>query len=228
MNVPDNTIKLTVDAVVFGYRDGQLVILLIRRKYDPYRDQWALPGGFVLPDEALETAVQRELREETGVQTHFLEQLYTFGAVERDPRQRIVSVAYMGLVRPADFQIQASTDAQDVAWFSVNDLPELAFDHAAIVQAGLARLRGKLTYEPIGLNLLDEKFPFSDLERLYATILNKPFDRRNFRKKFLSFGILIELPDKVSPDKGRPASLYTFDQVRYHAFRQEGFLFDIR
>ncbi len=228
MNVPDNTIKLTVDAVVFGYRDGQLFITLIKRKYEPYQGQWALPGGFVLPDEDLETAVQRELQEETGIQTRFLEQLYTFGAVERDPRQRIVSVAYMGLVRPSDFYIQASTDAQDVGWFPVDALPKLAFDHESIVQFGLNRLRGKLTYEPIGLNLLDEKFPFGDLERLYATILNKPIDRRNFRKKFLSFGILTELSEKVSLDKGRPAVLYSFDQVRYQEFMQEGFLFDIK
>ncbi|WP_375447964.1 NUDIX domain-containing protein [uncultured Fibrella sp.] len=228
MNVPDNAIKLTVDAVVFGYRDGQLFVALIKRKYPPFDGQWALPGGFVLPHEDLETAVERELQEETGIQSRFLEQLYTFGNVARDPRQRIVSVAYMGLVRPSDFEIQASTDAQDVDWFPLTDLPPLAFDHATILQTALQRLRGKLTYEPIGLNLLDEKFPFSDLERLYASILNKPFDRRNFRKKFLSFGILIELPEKITPDKGRPASLYSFDQVRYEAIRQQGFLFDIR
>ncbi|MEZ0483318.1 NUDIX hydrolase [Fibrella aquatica] len=227
MKIPDNSIQLTVDAVVFGYRDGQLVVALINRKYPPFDGQWALPGGFVLPHEDLETAVERELQEETGIQLRFLEQLYTFGKVDRDPRQRIVSVAYMGLVRPSDFVIQASTDAQDVDWFPLNDLPPLAFDHATILETALQRLRGKLTYEPIGLTLLDEKFPFGELERLYATILNKPLDRRNFRKKFLSFGILIELPDKVTPDKGRPASLYSFDQVRYEAIRQEGFLFDI-
>ncbi|TAE29754.1 MAG: NUDIX hydrolase [Cytophagales bacterium] len=228
MSSPDYSIKLTVDAVVFGYREGQLFLALINRKYEPFRGQWALPGGFVLPDEDLEGAVQRELREETGIQTRFLEQLYTFGAVERDPRQRIVSVAYMGLLRPSDFQIVASTDAQDVAWFRVDALPPLAFDHSEIIQMGLQRLRNKLTYEPIGLNLLDEKFPFSDLERLYATILNRAFDRRNFRKKFLGFGILTELPEKISPDKGRPASLYTFDRERYETMQKEGFLFDIR
>ncbi|RYF50196.1 MAG: NUDIX hydrolase, partial [Cytophagaceae bacterium] len=169
-----------------------------------------------------------ELQEETGIQLRFLEQLFTFGEVQRDPRQRVVSVAYMGLVRPSDFEIKASTDAQDVDWFPMNELPELAFDHAAILEMALKRLRGKLTYEPIGLSLLDEKFPFGDLERLYATILNKPFDRRNFRKKFLSFGILIELPEKIALDKGRPATLYSFDRAKYELAKQEGILFDIK
>ncbi|MBO0948561.1 NUDIX hydrolase [Fibrella forsythiae] len=228
MNVPDNALKLTVDAVVFGYRDGQLFVALINRKYPPYEGQWALPGGFVLPDENLETAVQRELHEETGIQLRFLEQLFTFGEVQRDPRQRVVSVAYMGLVRPTDFDIKASTDAQEVDWFPIDELPALAFDHASMLEMALKRLRGKLTYEPIGLNLLDEKFPFGDLERLYATILNKPFDRRNFRKKFLSFGILTELPEKSALEKGRPATLYSFDRHRYELARQEGILFDIK
>lgn len=223
-----DSILLTVDAVVFGYRDGRLFVALINRKYPPFQGEWALPGGFVLPNEDLDTAVQRELQEETGIQTQFLEQLFTFGRVNRDPRQRVVSVAYMGLVRPTDFTITASTDAQDVAWFALDATPPVAFDHAQILQTALTRLRGKLTYEPIGLNLLDEKFSFGDLERLYAAILDKPFDRRNFRKKFLGFGILTELPEKITPEKGRPAALYTFDRARYEAFQREGFVFEIR
>ena len=221
-------ILLTVDAVVFGYRDERLLVLLIDRKYEPFRGQWALPGGFVQPDEPLEAAVQRELREETGVQTHFLEQLYTFGAVGRDPRQRVVSVAYMGLVRPTDFTLTASTDAQNAAWFALSELPPLAFDHAGIVEKALTRLRAKLTYEPIGLNLLDEKFPFGAVERLYAAILGKDFDRRNFRKKFLSFNILTELPEKRVAEKGRPGTLYTFDRARYEVLQRDGFVFDIK
>ena len=223
-----DTILLTVDAVVFGYREGRLFVALINRKYAPFQGHWALPGGFVLPAESLEEAVQRELLEETGIHTKFLEQLFTFGNPTRDPRQRVVSVAYMGLVRPADFTIMASTDAQDVAWFALDALPSLAFDHADILQLALNRLRAKLTYEPIGLNLLDEKFPFGDLERLYAAILDKPFDRRNFRKKFLSFNILTELPEKAASEKGRPGALYTFDKARYETLQREGFLFEIR
>lgn len=223
-----DTILLTVDAVVFGYRDGRLFLALINRKYAPFQGQWALPGGFVLPNESLEMAVQRELQEETGIQTQFLEQLFTFGNPARDPRQRVVSVAYMGLVRPTDFTIMASTDAQDVAWFALDALPNLAFDHADILRVALNRLRAKLTYEPIGLNLLDEKFPFGEVERLYAAILDKPFDRRNFRKKFLSFNILTELSEKLFAEKGRPGTLYTFDHARYKTLQREGFIFEIR
>ncbi len=221
-------ISLTVDAIVFGYQHQQLFVALVRRKYDPFAGQWALPGGFVLEDESLETAVKRELWEETGIRINYLEQLYTFGDVNRDPRRRIVSVAYFGLVRPKDFKIKADTDAAEVAWFDVKDLPPLAFDHANILKAALHRLRAKLTYQPIGLNLLDKKFPFGDLERLYMTILDKEIDRRNFRKKFLKFGILNEL-DEYAPtsDRGRPGKLYSFDERKYKVLLKEGILFEI-
>jgi 8-oxo-dGTP diphosphatase len=225
---PPEPLLLTVDAVVFGYRAGQLFVVLINRKYPPFEGRWALPGGFVLPHESVDEAVARELHEETGIQTSFLEQLYTFGAVTRDPRQRVVSVAYMGLVRPNDLTLVADTDAQAVAWYDVAALPELAFDHAQIVQKALERLRGKLTYQPVGLNLLAEKFPFGELEQLYATLLNKPFDRRNFRKKILSFGILNELPEKRTQEKGRPATLFTFNKDRYETLLRDGFAFDIQ
>jgi 8-oxo-dGTP diphosphatase len=228
MGNTESSILLTVDAVVFGYRAGQLFIVLINRKYPPFQGQWALPGGFVLPQETLDEAVERELREETGIQTSFLEQLYTFGEVARDPRQRVVSVAYMGLVRPNDLTLVADTDAQDVAWYPTHALPDLAFDHPQIVGAALNRLRGKLTYQPIGLNLLAEKFPFGELEQLYATILNKPFDRRNFRKKILGFGILTELTEKRTQEKGRPATLFSFNKDRYETLLRDGFVFDIQ
>lgn len=134
----------------------------------------------------------------------------------------------MGLVRPSDFTLAASTDAQNAAWFALDELPPLAFDHAAIVEKALTRLRAKLTYEPIGLNLLDEKFPFGVVERLYAAVLAKDFDRRNVRKKFLRFNILTELPEKRVAEKGRPGTLYTFDRVRYEALQREGFVFEIK
>jgi 8-oxo-dGTP diphosphatase len=224
-----SAIQLAVDAVVFGYQHEQLFVALVRRKYEPFAGLWALPGGFVEANESLEEAVQRELREETGIRLNYLEQLYTFGEVKRDPRRRVVSVTYFGLVRPSDFEIEAATDAEEVAWFDIKDLPPLAFDHVHILDVALQRLRGKLTYQPIGLNLLAKKFPFGDLERLYMTILDKEIDRRNFRKKFLSFGILKEL-DELAPalDKGRPGKLFSFDEKKYEALRKKGFLFDIK
>jgi 8-oxo-dGTP diphosphatase len=162
-----NKIKLTVDAVVFGYESGNISVLLVRRKYQPFKNEWAIPGGFVLENENLEEAVQRELSEETGVKINYLEQLYTFGDLGRDPRGRVVSVAYFGLVKPNAFRLQASTDAKKAEWFDIKKLPKLAFDHKKILKIAIDRLQGKITYEPIGFELLDKKFPFSDLEKLY-------------------------------------------------------------
>ncbi|GAB3899457.1 NUDIX domain-containing protein [Larkinella knui] len=221
------TIKVAVDAVVFGYRNQALHLLLIQRKLQPYEGGWALPGGFVLDNESLEAAVQRELREETNVTINYLEQLYTFGAPERDPRFRAIAVAYYALVKPDAFEIAASTDADDVRWFDINALPELAFDHAEIIRHALRRLRNKLTYEPVGFGLLSEKFLFSDFEKLYSTLLNKPIDRRNFRKKVMSFGILTELDEKRSDGKGRPANLFQFNEDQYFKMKNQGFYFEL-
>ncbi|MFA0963962.1 NUDIX domain-containing protein [Roseivirga sp. BDSF3-8] len=226
--MPDQSIKLTVDAVVFGYEpEPRISVLLIKRKYQPFKDQWALPGGFVQTTESLEEAVLRELQEETGIEAGYLEQLYTFGAPQRDPRQRIVSVAYFGLVRPDTHQLSASTDAREANWFDIQELPELAFDHKEILDTAFKRLRAKITYEPIGFELLDERFPFSDLENLYSTLLGRDIDRRNFRKKILSYGLLDELDEKVSRGAGRPANLFRFNKDRYFQLKKEGILFEI-
>ncbi|WP_298544302.1 NUDIX domain-containing protein [uncultured Aquimarina sp.] len=221
-------IKVAVDAVVFGYKDKALHVLLIKRDIEPFKDSWALPGGLVLENESLEDAVERELKEETNVTVDYLEQLYSFGKPGRDPRNRVVSITYFGLVKPEHHSIKADTDANDVAWFDINELPELAFDHATILDAAKKRLRNKLTYEPIGFDLLADKFLFSDLEKLYMTILDKQIDRRNFRKKILSFGILEELKEKISEGRGRPANLFKFNQKQYFKLKEEGFLFDIK
>ncbi len=221
-------IKVAVDAVVFGYKDKTLHVLLIKRDIEPFKDSWALPGGLVLENESLEDAVERELKEETNVTVDYLEQLYSFGKPGRDPRNRVVSITYFGLVKPEHHSIKADTDANDVAWFDINELPELAFDHATILDAAKKRLRNKLTYEPIGFDLLADKFLFSDLEKLYMTILDKQIDRRNFRKKILSFGILEELKEKISEGRGRPANLFKFNHKQYFKLKEEGFLFDIK
>ncbi|WP_347173851.1 NUDIX hydrolase [Polaribacter uvawellassae] len=221
------SIKLSVDAVVFGYEQGNISVLLIKRKYDPFKGQWAIPGGFVENDESLEDAVERELFEETGIKINYLEQLYTFGKPNRDPRGRVVSIAYFGLVRPNAFKLYASTDAEQAQWFNIKDLPKLSFDHKEILKTAIERLQGKITYEPIGFELLDKKFPFSDLEKLYTTLLGREIDRRNFRKKIVGLNVLDELDEKVSKGSGRPANLFQFNQIRYFQLKKEGIIFEI-
>src|SRR5436190_2072232 len=149
---------LTVDCIVFGFDEAELKVLLIQRELEPFRGKWALPGGFVHVDETLEDAARRELREETGVSGAFLEQLYTFGDLKRDPRERVVSVAYFALVALGQHELQASTDARSAAWFCGSELPSLAFDHDRIVATAIQRLKGKVRYQPIGFELLPDKF----------------------------------------------------------------------
>lgn len=222
------SIKVSVDAVVFGYDpDEGVSVLLIKRKYEPFQKFWALPGGLVLDEESLEEAVRRELHEEAGVDVTYLEQLYTFGKPDRDPRNRVLSVTYYGLVRPKDFQISAQTDAEDVAWFNMKKLPRLAFDHKHIVETAIKRLRGKIAYEPVGFELLDKKFPFSDLEKLYQALLDRQLDRRNFKKKIMAYGFLEELSESVQRGAGRPARLFQFNKKKYFELKENGYNFDI-
>ncbi|MDF4202922.1 NUDIX domain-containing protein [Maribacter sp. SA7] len=221
------SIKLSVDAVVFGYESETISVLLIKRKYEPFKGKWAIPGGFVTDSESLEEAVERELKEETGIKINYLEQLYTFGKLNRDPRNRVVSVAYFGLIKPSAFKLSASTDAEEAQWFTINNLPELSFDHAEILKLAITRLQAKITYEPLGFELLDTKFPFSDLEKLYTSVLGRDIDRRNFRKKMLGLNILDELDEKVSKGSGRPANLFMFNKNRYFKLKKEGIIFEI-
>ena len=229
MEITQN-IEVAVDAVVFGYsKEVGVSILLIKRKYEPYKGSWAIPGGFVLDDESLEEAVARELEEETGVKINYLEQLYTFGKPDRDPRKRILAVAYFGLVKSDQFKmLKATTDAEEAEWFNFKDLPLLAFDHKKILTVAIARLRGKITYQPIGFELLDRKFPFSDLEHLYSTLLDRPIDRRNFKKKVMSLGIVDELDEKAkSTGAGRPGNLFQFNKETYYKLLQDGMHFEL-
>jgi 8-oxo-dGTP diphosphatase len=218
---------LTVDCVVFGLDEQDLKVLLVRRGLPPFEGRWALPGGFARMDETLDDAARRELREETGLRDVYLEQLYTFGDVRRDPRGRVVSVAYYALVNLADHRVQAATDARDAAWFSVSDTPSLAFDHDEIVAAALERLKGKVRYQPIGFELLPAKFTLSQLQRLYETVLERPLDKRNFRKKILSMGVLVET-DEIEQDVAhRAARLYRFDEDKYRKLKKKEFNFEI-
>lgn len=230
MSSPVSDIKVAVDAIVFGYSKQEGVsILLIQRKYPPFKNAWAIPGGFILPDETLEDAVRRELREETGIEVNYLEQLYTFGAPKRDPRQRVISIAYVALVKSSQFQqLKASTDAENAQWFNFLELPPLAFDHQQILEAAIERIRTKIRYQPIGFELLDRKFPFADLEKLYIALLGRDIDRRNFSKKMLALGILDETNEYAKPEgKGRPSKMYQFNKKRYQQLLKEGMHFEI-
>ena len=221
-------IKIAVDAIVFGYSNNKLNVLLIKQKYGLLKDQWALVGGFVKDNETLNDAVNRELQEEAGIKVNYLEQLYTFGDdINRDPRFRVVSVAYFALVNSTKLMLKADSDAEDAKWFSIDELPPLAFDHHIILQTAQKRLQSKLTYQPIGFDLLPKEFLFSELENLYCTILEKEIDRRNFRKKILSFGIVEETEKFGNKIKGRPAKLYKFNKLKYSKLAIDGFLFEI-
>jgi len=218
---------LTVDCVVFGMDDEGLKVMLIERDLPPFEGEWALPGGFVRVDETIDEAARRELEEETGLSKVFLEQLYTFGAVDRDPRERVVSVAYYALVNLADHRVQAASDAREAAWFSVDDVPSLAFDHAEILDVALDRLRGKLAYQPIGFELLPQKFALSQLQHLYEVVLDCELDKRNFRKRVMATGLLVETNEVQRDVAHRAARLYRFDERKYKQLAKHGFHFEV-
>jgi 8-oxo-dGTP diphosphatase len=205
----------------------ELKVMLIQRGVAPFKGKWALPGGFVRLNETLDDAARRELEEETALSKIYLEQLYTFGAIDRDPRERVVSVAYYALVNLSDHKVQAASDASDAGWFGVHDVPTLAFDHAEILQVALDRLRGKLRYEPVGFELLPKKFTLSQLQHLYELVLERELDKRNFRKRVLAMDLLIEL-DEVEQDVAhRAARLYRFDERKYRRLERAGFNFEL-
>lgn len=218
---------LTVDCVVFGFDSGELKVLLVQRGLKPFKGDWALPGGFVRIDETIDNAARRELHEEAGLKDVFLEQLYTFGAVDRDPRERVISVAYYALVKLSDHKAIAATDASNAEWFPISNLPKLAFDHTEIVKVALARLQAKVRYQPLGFELLPPKFTLSELQHLYEAILDAELDKRNFRKKVLSFGLLIPLDEMQKSGRHRPAQLFRFDKNKYEKLRKKGFHFEL-
>jgi 8-oxo-dGTP diphosphatase len=203
--------SVTVDVVIFSILDEQLKVLLIKRKVWPYESMWAIPGGFVEMAESLDDAAYRELAEETNVTAEqvYLEQLYTFGEPARDPRTRVITVAYFALVSADKVNPQAADDAEDVCWFSVYDLPKLAFDHTEILDYALTRLRYKLEYSAVGFQLLPEKFTLRELQDAYEIILGTKLDKGNFRSKLRKTQV-VEKVDGYRDTGGRPARLYRF------------------
>jgi 8-oxo-dGTP diphosphatase len=218
---------LTVDCVVFGMDEGDLKVLLIQRGVEPFLGKWALPGGFVRMEESLDAAARRELEEESGIRPSHLEQLYTFGDPGRDPRGRVVTVAYFALVKLSDHRVHAATDAREAAWFSVWDTPKLAFDHGEVLATALQRLKGKVRYQPIGFELLPPKFTLTQLQKLYEVILERELDKRNFRKKILAMDLLEELDEVEQDVSHRAARLYRFDHKKYKQLEKAGFNFEL-
>lgn len=220
---------ITVDCVIFGFDKDQLQlkILLTKRAIEPYIGMWAFPGGFINVDETADDCARRKLKEEAGLEDIFLEQLYTFTNIERDPRERIVSIAYYALVRSTDYVLNIGTNIEDVQWFSLNDIPQLAFDHREILDVAIERLKGKIRYQPIGFELLPEEFTLPDLHHLYESILQRDIDRGNFRKKILSMNLLLDHSDKQKDRPARGAKIYSFDKDRYESLMKEGFYFEV-
>ena len=201
--------SVTVDVAIFSMVDEELKVLLIQRKNWPFEGMWAIPGGFVDMDESLEDAAARELYEETGVEGVYLEQFYTFGQPDRDPRTRVISVAYLALVDAGQLQPRAADDATDVGWFSVHDPPPLAFDHVDILKRALQRLHHKLESTALGSLFMPEEFTLSELRRAYGRILNERLDGRRFRRRILAAGVLKETGTRRGGGR-RAAKLYRF------------------
>ncbi len=201
---------VTVDIVVFTILQNRLKVLLIQRKQAPYEHMWAIPGGFIHVGETLEEAASRRLHEETNIDNIYLEQLYSFAAPHRDPRTRVITVAYTALISAEKMTLEAHANAEDVQWFCVSELPSLAFDHQEIVDYGIERLKERLETYPIAFQLLPEKFTLTELQRVYELILGKTLDKRNFRKKILSSGILMDIGETKMEGYHRPAQLYSF------------------
>lgn len=199
---------VTVDIVIFTIRDARLKLLLIRRAGEPYRGKWALPGGFIHLDEALDASARRELEEETGVSGVYLEQLYTFGAPQRDPRERVITVAYYALIPSDKLQLRAATDADAVGWFGMDELPQLAFDHTDIIAMAHERLVAKLDYSTLAFQFMGGDFTLSELQSVYEIILREELDKRNFRKWALALEQIEETGRERRDGAHRPAKLY--------------------
>ena len=216
--------KVAVDIVIFTIQQKELRVLLVKRGIEPFAGQFAIPGGFVLDDESLDQAALRELKEETGVADVYLEQLYSFGDPERDPRGRVISVAYFALIAADHANVAAGSDAAEAAWWPVDKLPELAFDHRRILEYSLERLRNKLEYTTVGFQLLPKRFSLTELQEVYEAILDKQLDKRNFRRKIALLKIL--RPTREYRHGGRrPARLFEFVAASFEKLKDKGILF---
>lgn len=212
---------VTADCVIFGFDGASIKVLLVERGIEPYKGRWAFPGGFMEIGETAEECAKRELEEETGLRSTAVEQFYTFTDVDRDPRERVITVAHYALVRLSE--VKGGDDATAARWFSKEEIPALAFDHDRILRMAVHRLKERICFEPIGFELLPEVFTMTELQNLYEAILNVKFDRRNFYNKMLKLGILSEVEPRPQGASRRIPTKYRFNAERYSALKQKGF-----
>jgi 8-oxo-dGTP diphosphatase len=212
---------VTTDCVVFGFDGAKLNVLLIERGIEPYKGCWAFPGGFLNMDETALQGAKRELYEETGLKNAYIHQFHAFTEVNRDPRDRVITIAYYALVRISE--VKAGDDAAKAEWFPLDKVPSLAFDHDKVLRVATHELRRQIHFEPIGFELLPEKFTMTQLQRLYEAILNVKFDRRNFCNKMLKIGILTQLDETLPMSNKKEAFLYKFNPDSYNEMKERGF-----
>ena len=212
---------VTTDCVIFGFDGSELQVLLIERGIEPFKGKWAFPGGFLNMDETAEEGALRELKEETGLENAYIEQFNTYSDPGRDPRERVITIAHYALVRIQE--VKGGDDAAKAQWFPIDEVPQLAFDHDRILRDAMKKLRERIHFEPIGFELLPEKFTMKDLQVLYESILDVKFDRRNFAKKMLHYELLTQLDETVRPTAKRDALLYSFNKNNYELFKKKGF-----
>lgn len=204
---------VTVDLVIFTVNDDMLKVMLVRRAEEPFAESWSLPGGFLKISESLDAAAKRVLREKASVENVYLEQLYTFGDPDRDPRARVITVTYFALIPWKDLAQPVSDKIMDLMWASINRLPRLAFDHKQIIEYAVRRLRAKAGYSNIVYGLMPRQFRLSELQRMYEIIIDDKLDKRNFRKRMLATGLLQETGRKDAGGAHRPAMLYRFKKM---------------
>lgn len=213
--------SVTADCVIFGFDGVSIKVLLIQRGIEPYKGKWAFPGGFMQIDETVEECARRELEEETGLKNASVEQFYTFSDVNRDPRERVITVAHYALVRLSE--VKGGDDAASAQWFAESEIPSLAFDHDRILRMARNCLKERICFEPIGFELLPEVFTMSELQNLYEAILEVKFDRRNFYNKMLKLGILTEAEPRAEQASRRTPTKYRFNAAKYAELKQKGF-----
>jgi ADP-ribose pyrophosphatase YjhB (NUDIX family) len=219
--------NLSIDCVIFGFENADLEVLLIKRAISPRRGWWALPGGFILKDEDLNQAARRILFETTGVTDIYMEQVATFGRVDRFPERRVITIAYYALINPEEYALQPGIDTSEATWFPISQIPEMPFDHNEILHTALKQLRRRLRTKPIGFELLPDKFTLTQLQNLYEKILGIALDKRNFRKKLQSMQLLVMLNEKQKGVAHRAAQLYKFDKHMYDSLIKNGFNFEL-